>query len=48
MDGRIFHLQERLLKNLEHPWTIGEMAKIADISPPHFHKLFKKEAGVPP
>lgn len=48
MDGRIFHLKERLFKNPQHDWTIKEMSQIVELSVPHFQKLFKTETGVAP
>lgn len=48
MDGRIFHLQELLLENSQHNWTIEEMAQIVDLSVPHFQKLFKADIGTTP
>ncbi len=48
MDGRIFHLKEKLLSNLKHQWTIEEMAEIVEVSVPHLQRLFKSEAGMPP
>lgn len=48
MDGRIFELQKRLVENLEHQWTIQQMAEIVELSEPHFQKLFKKEVGISP
>lgn len=48
MDGRIFILRERLLKNLAHHWTIEEMAEIVELSSPHFQRLFKSYMDLPP
>lgn len=48
MDGRIYFLIEELHKNLQHPWTIDEMAEIFQLSVPHFQKLFKTNIGIPP
>jgi len=48
MDGRIFHLKERLLKNLQHKWTVEEMLQIVELSVPHFQKLFRAEMGIAP
>lgn len=48
MDGRIFHLKQVLLDNLQRDWTIEEMAQITVLSVPHFQKLFKINIGAPP
>jgi transcriptional regulator GlxA family with amidase domain len=48
MDRRIFHLKEQLPNNLQHQWTVKEMAKICKLSVPHFQKLFKSHTGMPP
>ena len=48
MDGRIFHLKELLLKNLQHKWTVEEMSQIVELSVPHFQKLFRAEMGIAP
>lgn len=48
MDGRIFHLKEQLLKNLQHDWTIEEMSQNVELSIPHFQKLFRAETGIAP
>ena len=48
MDGRIFSLQDQIIKKLEHCWTIEEMARKLDLSAPHFQKLYKQKIGVSP
>jgi transcriptional regulator GlxA family with amidase domain len=48
MDGRIFKLREQLLKNLQHQWTVEEMAEIVELSSPHFQRLFKSHIGSSP
>jgi AraC-like DNA-binding protein len=48
MDGRIFHIKERLLCDLQRHWTIKEMAQEVGLSVPHFQKLFKTNVGSPP
>jgi len=48
MDGRIFHLQKQLIENLEHHWTVQEMANVVKLSVPHFQKLFKDAVGISP
>lgn len=48
MDGRVFRLQEQILKTLEHHWTVQEMAEVIELSLPHFQKLFKNEVGISP
>lgn len=48
MDGRIFRLQEQLIKTPEYHWTVQEMAELIELSVPHFQKLFKNEIGISP
>lgn len=48
MDGRIFHIKEKLLKNLNNHWTLEKMAREVGLSAPHFQKLFKSNVGLPP
>ena len=48
MDRRIFHLKEHLPNNLQHQWTVKEMAEIVGLSIPYFQKLFKENIGIPP
>ena len=48
MDGRIFYITEQLTGNLNHDWTIEEMAGMVELSVPHFQKLFKRNVGAPP
>lgn len=48
MENRIFHLQEEMLKNLQHKWTIEEMSKITNLSIRHFQKTFKTITAISP
>lgn len=48
MDGRIFHITEKLSNNLGQHWSVSEMARIADVSEPHFIRLFRASVGVTP
>ena len=48
MDGRIFHLRSLLHERLDHHWTVDEMAAVCELSPAHFHKLFKLHEGISP
>jgi transcriptional regulator GlxA family with amidase domain len=48
MDRRIFHLQSQLFKELQHQWTVVEMAENVNLSARHLQKLFKQETGTPP
>lgn len=48
MDGRIFHIKGRLATDLNHHWTIEEMAGLVELSVPHFQKLFKANTGTTP
>ena len=43
MDRRIFHLKSLILSDLKHPWTVGEMASLINVSNAHFQRLFKAE-----
>ncbi|MCH2174928.1 MAG: AraC family transcriptional regulator [Lentisphaeria bacterium] len=35
-------------KNLQHRWTIGELAKLAFMSKPHFHNVIREVYGCSP
>lgn len=48
MDGRIFHIKEKLHNNLKKHWTLEKMAQEVGLSAPHFQKLFKSNVGLPP
>lgn len=48
MDGRIFFIKKRILENLEHTWTVEEMADYVELSVSHFQKLFKSHLKVAP
>lgn len=48
MDGRIFYLRKQMLENLQHHWTVEELAQRIDVSVPHLQKLFKTQTGVSP
>jgi len=48
MDWRIFHIQNLLSQSPGHSWTVEEMAEIAELSVPHFRRLFRREVGVSP
>jgi AraC family L-rhamnose operon transcriptional activator RhaR len=48
MDGRIFYLKKRILENLQHDWTIEELAAQISVSAPYLQRLFKSETGMPP
>ncbi|MGI9056825.1 MAG: helix-turn-helix transcriptional regulator [Pyrinomonadaceae bacterium] len=48
MDGRIFHIKEKLLDSLHLQWTIEKLADAVGLSVPHFQKLFKSNVGLPP
>ena len=48
MDARIIFLKRKLLNNLQHQWTIEEMAEAVELSPSHLQKIFKTETGMPP
>jgi len=46
MHYRIFHLCEQMSENLEHDWTLEEMAEMLNISKSYLVKLFKAETGM--
>ena len=48
MDGRIFQVRKQIIGNLQHQWTIRELAKIANLSEPHLWRLFKAEIKTSP
>lgn len=48
MDARIIFLKRKLLNNLQHQWTIEEMAEAVELSPSHLQKIFKTETGMSP
>lgn len=48
MDGRIVLLNDKFSENLQHHWTVEEMARVVNLSPPHLQKLFRTETGLPP
>lgn len=48
MNGRIFHLRELILKNLNHNWTVEKLAQEIRISVPYLQKLFLKEMKISP
>lgn len=48
MDGRILRLQRLIGADLNHQWTVAELAREADVSTSHLHKLFKTATGESP
>ncbi|MDQ3634252.1 MAG: AraC family transcriptional regulator [Acidobacteriota bacterium] len=48
MDGRILFLKKQFIENLQHHWTVEEMAEAVELSPSHLQKLFKANIGIPP
>lgn len=48
MDGRIFYLRKKVFDNLQHNWTIPELAQDIDVSVPYLKRLFKTEIGMSP
>lgn len=48
MDRRLWHLWEVVAARLEHPWTVPEMAKLANVSEKQLERLCRKELGRPP
>jgi AraC-like DNA-binding protein len=48
MDGRICRLKKRILENLQHDWTIANLAAEIGLSAPHLQRLFKSQTGISP
>ncbi len=48
MDGRIFQLQNLFIEKPDHEWTVEDMAKFVDLTPAHFHRLFRENTGLSP
>jgi len=48
MDRRIFHIKNKLSRDLTHAWCIEDMADEVRMSVPHFRRLFKKDIGKAP
>jgi transcriptional regulator GlxA family with amidase domain len=48
MDGRIFHIKQKLEHSLGHDWTVEQMAEAVRLSVPRFKQLFKQEMGISP
>lgn len=48
MDYRIYLLTEAIKADLQREWTVDEMAKMVNLSPPHLYKLFEIWIGMPP
>jgi|CXWL01.1.fsa_nt_gi transcriptional regulator GlxA family with amidase domain len=48
MDGRIFDLQKDLHADLNHDWTVENMAKKTGLSLSHFPSVFKSNIGHSP
>jgi AraC-like DNA-binding protein len=48
MDGRIFHIQEKLSRDLRESWTVERMAVEVKTSVSHFQKLFRDNLGITP
>ena len=41
-------VQEAVVADPSHPWTVDEMARLAGRSPRHFQRVFTSRVGVPP
>ena len=48
MDPRLWRVWESVAISLDHPWTVTEMAKAANMSEKHLERLCCKELGRPP
>lgn len=48
ISSEILAVQERIVKNLDQPWAVEHLARLAHLSPSRFKARFKAEVGVPP
>ncbi|MFZ1701562.1 MAG: AraC family transcriptional regulator [Pyrinomonadaceae bacterium] len=48
MNGRIFKLKAEISRSLQEQWTVAKMAAAADLSEPHFIRLFRTEIKTTP
>ena len=46
--GRLGGVLERIRADIDWPWTISDMARLAALSPSQFHRTFKQRFGVSP
>lgn len=47
-DGRLGPVLDRIRADIDWPWTIPDMARLAALSPSQFHRLFKERFGSSP
>ena len=47
-DDRLWRLWEAVEKRLAHPWQLGELAEIANLSPEHLRRLCQRQLGRSP
>lgn len=48
MDGRIVILEERVMRRLNHEWSVRELADSIGVSESYLQRLFKDATGVSP
>jgi len=48
IDPRVHGVQDRVLRDPAHPWTVAELAGLAHTSPRHLGRLFLEHAGISP
>lgn len=46
--GRLGAVLERIRADIDWPWTVPDMARLAALSPSQFHRIFKQRFGVSP
>lgn len=46
--GRLDAVLERIRADIDWPWTVPDMARLAALSPSQFHRIFKQRFGVSP
>lgn len=46
--GRLGPLLDRIRTDIDWPWTITDMARVAALSPSQIHRIFKRRLGVSP
>lgn len=47
-ENRLLKVISLMRNDLAHPWTLAEMARISQLSIPHFTELCRRQTGLPP